>query len=292
MKEGRTTMHTKTLILMILILHLTACTAAEQVASQPPTEQPTSIPDVTIPAPTASSLPTATSTPAPTPTVFSTPNPNEIIEQLVAAERLATYTLTEMHIQTSLEGVESESLVILTEQWTDGARKRRSVFYEEDDDGQKVSMIDVTNGNQIWHYEAYNNSYTELPLLDVTHLNVPFSPNPNIAEQMFQQLGEQTWHLFEFTYLGGDEIAGRESHKFQLTPQGQAQLIFSMYGGEVEYTMWVDVEMGAMLKYEMVSEIVQTSITVLEIEYDPDFSEDIFTFVPPEGAVKKEILSE
>ena len=282
-------MHTKTLILMILILHLTACTAADQVVSQPPTEQPTSIPDVTIPAPTTSPLPTATSIPAPTPAVFSTPNPNEIIEPLVAAGQLATYTLTEMHIQTSLEGMESESLVILTEQWTDGARKRRSVLYEEGD-RQKVSVIDVTDGNQVWRYEAHDNSYTESEVLDVSFLNPSFSPN--IIEQMSRQLDQQMWHLFEFTYLGSDQIAGRESHKFQLTPQGQAQLIFSMFGGEAEYTMWVDVEMGLMLKYEVVSEIARTSMTVLEIEYEPEFADDIFTFVPPEGAVKKEISSE
>lgn len=133
----------------------------------------------------------------------------------------------------------------------------------------------VWDGERLGTYIAYDDAYSQEPFAEGTMVPDPEHPlyqlspsfwnwTPGLSsEDYFNQQCEQT---------GIEEVAGRPAR--HLTCEVGSQI------AGTAHEIWLDAETGLFLEFTNAFEHLE----VLEIEYDPVFPADLFTFVPPPGS--------
>ncbi len=214
-------------------------------------------------------------------TTTGTPSVDDIVARMQAAQQQPMHAVIDMTITWSEGELAGAPAVMGIEQWTKGPDKWRAVYRRG-----PVQMIGTTivfNGRQMWTYNPNTNTYTEITLPEGQKL----PSSEDMAAQMRTTVTRML-ETMEFTSLGTEEVAGRRAHKLHALPK-PGQATESFLGTPGEATLWVDAETWQTLKMEIDREGGEhMSWVVREIEYDPNLPDDLFTFVPPEGARRAE----
>lgn len=198
---------------------------------------------------------------------ITTPSPDEIGTKI--QESFDTPMHGILNTNNQMSGAREETNVM--EKWHNGPEQVRTTIVE-DTQGFAGNIL-VRNGDEMWFYHFKENVYS---YVDVSKLST--------AEQASRPMLETIKGMLtnvDITYLGSGEMAGRKSHELKFTPkEGREDAIF-MPG---DTTLSVDSETWYPLKLEIQGEDFSVKIEYSEIEFNPDFPPDIFTFEPPEGA--------
>lgn len=203
----------------------------------------------------------------------ATPSADEMASQLQKALDTPIHGIMEVTNQMP-DGNEETNVM---EIWQNGLQKTRNVTLE--DSYSMAGSIEVRNDNEMWFYYPEDNSYSYFGLGDMPS-----------AEEMGGQMTRMVEQMLESTdvsYLGSGEVAGRETQELKLVPrEGEDNLGF--IPGEMVIS--VDSETWYLLKMEIKSDqFGSMMMEYREIEFNPDFPPDIFTFTPPEGAKELEM---
>lgn len=201
-----------------------------------------------------------------------TPSADEIASQMEAAFETPMHGIMEM---TSVmpDGREETSVM---ETWQNGSEQSRQVTLEGTLGA--AGSINVRNGNEMWFYDPNENTYF--------HTELSGAPSAEeMSGQMTQQV-EQMLESMDISYLGSGEVAERKVYELKFTPKEGEEKSAFMPG---EGTISVDSETWYPLKMEMEIEEFGMKMEYREIEFNPDFRPDTFTFVPPEGAEEVEM---
>lgn len=203
----------------------------------------------------------------------ATPSADEIATQLQAALETPMHGIMET---TNLTPDGQEETTVM-EMWQNGFEQTRTVTLEGSEG--VVGSIDVRNGNDIWFYHPHDNTYSHIELSDM--------PSGEEMGGEMTQMVEQMLESMEISYLGSGNVAERKVHELKFTPKEGAENVGFIPG---DTTISVDSETWYPLKMQIESEQFGTMrMEYREIEFNPDFPPDTFTFVPPEGAKEVEI---
>lgn len=142
-----------------------------------------------------------------------------------------------------------------------------------------AGSIEVRDDNEMWFYYPEDNSYSYFELGDM--------PSAEEMGGQMTQMVEQMLESTDISYLGSGDVAGRETQELKFVPrEGEENLGF--IPGETVIS--VDSETWYPLKMEIKSEkFGSMMMQYREIEFNPDFPPDTFTFTPPEGAKEVEM---
>lgn len=201
-----------------------------------------------------------------------TPPADEIASKMQDAFETPMHGIMEM--TNLMPGGREEASVM--ENWQNGFEQTRNVTLEGPEGA--VGTIHVRNGNEMWFYHPDENSYSYTELSGMPSSEETGGEMTQMVEQMLQSM--------DMTYLGSGEVAERKVHELKLSPKEGEESTFFMPG---EVTISVDSETWYPLKMEIESEEFGMKMEFREIEFNPDFPPDIFTFVPPEGAEEVEM---
>ncbi len=190
------------------------------------------------------------------------------------------------HIQQSLENEQAihltqessyiteggETYVSFVERWNDGVGRSRLEI--RDADGELITLS-VQNGSKVQFYDAADNSYSD------SELYLSKDGLTNDALGLFVQNIQSN---FEFTMREVKELAGRRVFHLQAVPTGSE--ISDENIALIE--LWIDTEHYTLLgsKITEVGGYTMQEIP-LQVEYNPELPNDLFTFSPPEGATPK-----
>lgn len=202
-----------------------------------------------------------------------TPSADEMANQLQKALDTPIHGI--MEVTNQLPDGNKETSVV--EMWQNGLQQTRNVTLE--DSYGTAGTVEVRNGDDMWFYYPGDNSYSHFELSD--------TPSAEEMGGQMTQMVEQMLERTDISYLGSGDVAGRETHELKFMPrEGEDNLGF--IPGETVIS--VDSETWYPLKIEIKSEEFGTMMMQYrEIEFNPDFPPDTFTFVSPEGAEEVEM---
>lgn len=202
-----------------------------------------------------------------------TPSVDEMASELEKALDTPIHGI--MEVTNQLPDGNEETTVV--EMWQNGLQQTRNVTLE--DSYGTAGTVEVRNGDDMWFYYPGDNSYSHFELSD--------TPSAEEMGGQMTQMVEQMLERTDISYLGSGEVARRETHELKFMPREGEDNLGVMPG---ETTISVDSETSYPLKIEIKSEEFGTmTMQYREIEFNPDFAPDTFTFVPPEGAEEIEM---
>lgn len=144
-----------------------------------------------------------------------------------------------------------------------------------------VGSILVSDGETFWLYNPDANTVITGSASDMKD-QPPTSPVG--ATEMLQDLVQQGLDAVDLEVLGSEQVAGKNTWKVKVTPKPDTSAQLQL-DGVIEGTMWVDEELALPLKLFIdASDFGQGTLEVQQIELNTGLSDDLFTFVPPDGA--------
>jgi outer membrane lipoprotein-sorting protein len=204
-----------------------------------------------------------------------TPPADEIASQMQAALETPMHGIMEM--TNLMPGGREETSVM--EMWQNSSEQIRQVTLEGPEGA--VGTLHLRNGNEMWFYNPNDNTYS--------HQELSGMPSSEETGGQMTQMVEQMLESMDITYLGSGEVAERKVHELKFSPKEGEEGEESTFFMPGETTISVESETWFPLKMEIESEEFGMKMEFREIEFNPDFSPDTFTFVPPEGAEEREI---
>ncbi|MDW7651637.1 MAG: hypothetical protein SCK29_01870 [Bacillota bacterium] len=171
----------------------------------------------------------------------------------------------EMEMTSTMEGMtEPEEFAV----WFDSDGRYRL----ESDVADVGTFIHVFDGKTLWMYTEADHSVLRMDM----DVQAAFEDN-NLTLDMFTFITEPE-ELFDFTYEGTADFAGRETHILDVIPRDvNERLDFNM-------TWWIDAETWFPVSYELTVEDISFTATYKTFAINPDLPDDRFSFTPPAGA--------
>lgn len=215
---------------------------------------------------------------------LGTPSVDKIVAHLQESLQPHNVHLV-VEMKASLPGMpEEEQTPMVVEQWVRDERHMR-IEYKEGPKEIK-GTVTVMDGENMWMYIPDQNMYMKVPLPETETMEPP----PEILNAQLGKLVRQMLDTMTFSYLGTEEVAGRKAYKLEAKPkdgQKSGENTFTE-GMDGPVTLWIDAERWTVLGMEMATDGGNISWRCRQIEYDVDFPDDLFTFVPPAGAKSAE----
>jgi hypothetical protein len=143
----------------------------------------------------------------------------------------------------------------------------------------------VSDGQQGWLYEPDRN---RVMVGAVAEIETPL-PQEMLTEM--QDAIQQVLDVSDVKLESEEEVIGRETYKLTVTPKEDAEKELFPGGGVA--TLWVDKEQWIILKATYQADAFgQGTMEVQSFELNTGLSDDLFTFVVPEGAKVVDVESQ
>jgi outer membrane lipoprotein-sorting protein len=139
----------------------------------------------------------------------------------------------------------------------------------------------VSDGTTFWLYSPSENAVVTGSREDVKD-EAPTSPMA--MSETLQEIIQRGLDSVDLEVLGEEEVAGKNTWKVKVTPNSETSAEMQL-DSLIEGEMWVDTELALPLKLNLDgSDIGSGTVEVRSIVVDGGISDDIFTFIVPEGA--------
>ncbi len=198
------------------------------------------------------------------------------VEEIVAKIQETIESTQDAHALVAVD-VNAQGLVMSAtiEVWEKSPDKVHAVVLEASQ-SDLVGTTVVSDGQQAWYYEPSRNRVLVGAAGDMD------TPLPQELLNGLQEVVQAVLATSDVELVGEEEVAGQPAYKLTASPQeGAASELFP---GNGTATLWVDKERWIVLKatYEAGS-FGQGTMEVRSFDLNPGLSDDLFTFVVPEG---------
>lgn len=162
--------------------------------------------------------------------------------------------------------------VSFVERWNDGPERKRLEIRNAN--GELITLS-VQNGNKVQFYDAADNTFSDAEV---------YTGGGGLTSDALVPFVQNMQDNFDFTIGNTKELAGRPVLHLQAVPTGSNDSIQTI----VLFELWIDAEHYTVLGTKVVESSGNALQEIpLQVEYDPELPDDIFTFSPPEGAVPR-----
>ena len=198
-------------------------------------------------------------------------------EEIVAKIQETVESTKDAHALVAVD-VNAQGLLMsaTAEVWEKSPDKVRAVVLDASQ-SDLVGTTVVSDGQQAWYYEPSRNRVLVGAAGDMD------TPLPQELLSGLQEIVQAVLATSDVELVGEEEVAGLPAYKLTASPKEEAAP--GVFPGNGTATLWVDKERWIVLKatYEAGS-FGQGTMEVRSFELNPGLSEDLFTFVVPEGA--------
>ena len=213
---------------------------------------------------------------------LAAPSVDDIVARMAASSEQQQHM--HMVMETIVTSPQSESWTMVMETWTHGRGQYRTEYLEGSD--EMAGTLFILNGDRMWTFNPQDNTYTEIEV--PTPADGGFVSDPSKMQDSMRTAVAQMIATVDIAFLGSEEMAGRKVYKLGVKPkpdQPESGFLFPSGTGR----LWVDAETWGILGLELeIDSGERMSQRTRQIEYNPDFPDDLFRFVPPEGATRLE----
>lgn len=193
--------------------------------------------------------------------------------------------------------------------WSQSVTEFRQEFeIDTSHDGGREAMLILGSGTTMTFYRSDENTYQTQPLVGIPDGLVAwpipgsFVLGPPRAEggrsgfdgatDQMEAVNDRPRPIAE---LQADRVAGRYTRVFEGGPVGCSLTVLGSSNITPvpectgTFVAWIDAETGFFLRFEAEDPGVQRiEVVVTRIDYNPEFEDELFTFVPPAGAVEED----
>ncbi|NJM08056.1 DUF2092 domain-containing protein [Candidatus Gracilibacteria bacterium] len=158
---------------------------------------------------------------------------------------------------------------------------RSRLEVREASSAEMIGTTFVSDGNSFWLYNPSENKVITGSRDDVQD-EPPTSPMA--MSETLQEVIQRGLDSVDLEVLGEEQVAGKNTWQVKVSPNSETAAEMQL-DSLIEGTMWVDTELALPLKLTIDgSDLGSGTVEVRSITVDGGLSEDMFTFVVPEGA--------
>jgi len=174
---------------------------------------------------------------------------------------------------------------MILEQWSQSRTMARVEQRTLDGELHNLTIVD---GTQMIIYDVLANTYNEMTLPDMSDLeNGSAFANAGTKMMIENMLAE-----FNFIFVGVENVADRSAFHLRSeivdSDQGVNENTFSLPGMDT-FELWIDSETYVVLGLEMQGEQFSMSQRTTFIDFNPQLSDELFVFTPPENAERMDM---